>query len=239
MTLKSILFILPLFFLILTSCNFPNAIKGSKEIVEFEVPIKDLSEIAASGIYDVQIIQGLEETATFRCNANVKEFLNVYQEGQKLYLKMENMSAISNIIIDATITVKDLSKISSSGASNVVLDQASFNDLMLDLSGASKIKANELSVNNLDISASGAASGRLEGQVNTLTTDFNGASKLKAKGLSIEKNANINASGASNISLTLNCDFVVTLSGASELRHYGNGAILEQNISGVSKVRKK
>lgn len=236
MPLKSIVLLLPFALLLMISCQFQERIKGSKEIIKFEIPVKQIDKVNVSGVYDLTILQGQKESVIVNCNANIEEHLNIYQKNKTIYLEMDNISSNSNLVIEATITIKDLKAISCSGATDVHIEYLNFDNLFLDLSGASKIKGIDISANDLNISASGASTARLDGKVKTLITNLTGASRLKGKDLWVTKSANIEASGASNVSVTLNCDFDVSLSGASELRYYGTGKSIKQDISGVSEM---
>ena len=155
MKAKFSLFILPFFILLFIGCIFQNRINPSKEIIEFKVSASDFNAIDASGIYNIQVKQGTEESVIIKCNSNLKEYLNTYQKGNTIHLEMENIWAESDVVIDAIITVKDLNSIECSGATTLLLEPAKYENLEFDLSGACNIKAPKLKANNLSIDASG------------------------------------------------------------------------------------
>ena len=231
------LFLLPLFFL--NSCLFQNKIKLSKQISEYNVEVDGISEIEASGIYHITILKGDVERVDIKCNENLKEFLDIYQEGSTLYLEMDNISTSSDVVLEATVTVLDLKKIDISGVVKVKMENIKFENMAFELSGASEIKASDYKGNKLTAEASGASNVKINGSLNTLYADFSGASDFKGKHLNIHKSATIIGSGACKFSIANNNDLEVDLSGASTLNCYGKPTMLKQDVSGASKVNIK
>lgn len=237
--MKKIFWILLLPLLFLNSCNFINSITPSKELTEFNVDIDGISHLDASGIYNVTILKGDNESCAIKCNENLKEFLDISQSGSTLHLNMDNISASSGVVLEAIVTVVDLSKISLSGVAEVTMNEINFKNLECNISGASAIKASNFTGEKLLIEASGASVVKINGTVNSFKADFSGASHLKGKNLKVKNTANINGSGACRFTIDCENEVNADLSGASSLAIYGNPKSVNEEVSGASSIKIK
>ena len=89
----------------------------------------------------------------------------------------------------------------------------------IEASGASSINIPKFSTNNMEI-------------------ELSGASELIGKNMIIDNKLNIDCSGASIIKLTANGKISIELSGASKFNNYGNGTIVQSDVSGASSINK-
>ncbi len=237
MRLRRPLVYLPVIIFILSSCLFENRIRPSREIIEFEIPVSELKAISASDVYKINIVKADTESVNIRCNANLKEYLNTYQKGNTLHLNMEHFSA-SDVIAEVQIMVKDLNKISCSGAAELFVQTGFYPNLSFDLSGATKVKVISINANELAIESSGASSIKISGETKILTSSSSGASKMKGKKL-VAEDVFINGSGASQSSITSNGKLNINLSGASKLTYYGSPKTIQKSTSGASEIIQK
>ncbi len=179
----------------------------------------------------------------------------------KIYYESENhfwgMHFGRDIRVKAYVTIGDVEKIVSSGASQVrIVDKISATDLKVIVSGASslkgEIKANNLKLdltgassfiatlncNSLRVGISGASSANIKGTTDLLDVDATGASNLKAFDLAANT-CNADASGASTIRVNVIKEFnKVQASGASSIHYRGEAAIKNFEVSGASSVKR-
>ena len=141
--------------------------------------------------------------------------------------------------LKAYISFKQLDKINASGATDVVVNGGiKANELEVHLSGASDFKGN-ITANELVVELSGASDMQLSGsKVTTLKVEANGASDFKGYDL-VADNCSANASGASDIKVTVNNELNASASGASGIYYKGQGKILDLKSSGASSVSRK
>jgi len=138
----------------------------------------------------------------------------------------------------AYVSFKDLDRIVASGASNVFIEGGlNANKLAIHLSGASDLKG-ALKADDLDIHVSGASDASLEGNTSTASIEASGASNIKAYGLITEK-CKVQASGASDIKITVNKELEAYISGASGIQYKGSAVISSMHSSGASSVSKR
>ncbi len=136
------------------------------------------------------------------------------------------------------ISFKSLEKIEAHGASDVhVAGIISVPKLMLNLSGASDFKG-AVAVTDLAMDLSGASDVRISGSATNTTIESSGASDVKGYDLVIE-NCTAKASGASDVNITVNKELNVNASGASDVFYKGNAVIKDLHTSGASSVARK
>ncbi|NCU02570.1 MAG: DUF2807 domain-containing protein [Chitinophagaceae bacterium] len=138
----------------------------------------------------------------------------------------------------AYISVKNLDMIDASGATDIKIDGVlRGTNLKLDLSGASSIKG-AISYSSMRVDQSGASSSKISGSVTTLDIDVSGASDFTGFDL-VTENCKADASGASDIKITVNKDLKVNASGASDVQYKGTASISDFRTSGASSLKKR
>lgn len=140
--------------------------------------------------------------------------------------------------LKAYVSFKNLDNLDANGASDVVVaGTIKVNELVIHMNGASDFKG-KLDVNSLDLRLNGASDADITGRVVNLKVDANGASDLKGYDLETD-NCTAEASGASDIKITVNKELSARASGASGVYYRGTGVIRDIKTSGASSVSKK
>lgn len=137
--------------------------------------------------------------------------------------------------VSVTISMPTLKALDFSGATTSRV--SGFNDLGtldLDISGASKSDI-QVKAERIVMDVSGASTITLTGSANRLEGGVSGATSLRAVDFPV-KEAFLNASGASNVRVSVNGKLEVEASGASSVRYRGTASV-RSNTSGASSVR--
>ena len=122
------------------------------------------------------------------------------------------------------VSFTDLNKLEASGACDVfVTGSISTSTLVLQMSGACDFKG-MVTVNTMDINLSGASDAKLSGTAGTVNIKSTGASDVKGYDF-VADFCNANASGASDINITVNKELIATAHGASDIFFKGIGLI--------------
>jgi hypothetical protein len=138
----------------------------------------------------------------------------------------------------AYVSVKNLDLIDVSGACDVRIDgMLKTNLLNVKLSGASSLRG-QVIASKMNFEQSGASSSSISGSVNELIVHSSGASDFKGFDL-ITEYCVAEASGASDIKITVNKDLKAEASGASDIDYSGNATVSSLKSSGASSVRKR
>lgn len=142
-----------------------------------------------------------------------------------------------NMKLKAYVSFKTLKALSASGACNVFLDGKVKGDAFrLELSGASDFTG-AIDVGRLEVEQSGGSDSRLTGKARSARLQVGGASEVKGFDLVVEE-ANVKASGASDVDLTVSGTLDADASGASDIRYKGKGVTRSVQSGTASSVKK-
>ena len=199
------------------------------------------TSINVTNAFDVYISQGTEDAvAVSKSDASGTSNIITNVSGGVLYISYRykgwSWSSLRNNKLKAYITVKDLQKLTVSGACNVsFVDPIISERLLVSISGASDIKG-PIKVNSLKVGASGASNISLSGIATDSDFNISGACSIKSLDL-ITDNCAVVASGASSIRLTINKYLKANVSGASDIRYKGTVGRFETRTSGASDIK--
>lgn len=124
-----------------------------------------------------------------------------------------------------------------SGAGEVTFSNLTLDDLFIELTGASNARVQSLVATKAKFQLSGAANAEFksQGQTKFLQVDASGASNFWGKLLTVAQ-ADVGASGASNIELHATEFLKANASGASNIRYLGQPK-LQSDSSGASNIK--
>jgi hypothetical protein len=190
--------------------------------------------IKISNAFDVIIKQGNEEKFRDRIKVNVVNgILQISYDNEKVW-KWTN----ENRKLRAYISVKNIDKLDVSGATDIKIDGVlKGSNLKVELSGASSLKG-AISYASVTVDQSGASNSKLSGTVTNLDVDVSGASDFTGFDL-VTENCRAEASGASDVKITVNKDLKVDASGASDIQYKGTASISDFRTTGASSLKKR
>jgi hypothetical protein len=200
---------------------------------------KGFHAIEVSNAFDVYLTQGNEEgVAVSTTDQRYKENIQVEVKGGVLVIRYTHKGKWVNQKLKAYVSFKSLDRLTISGACDVyVLGTWKQDNVKIDLSGAANLKG-KVDLGKVKVNLSGASDMNLTGAAGTLAVEASGASNFKGYELSSDF-CNVNASGASDVKITVNKEFTAEASGASDIRYRGNAEVREIRSSGASSVRRK
>jgi hypothetical protein len=205
--------------------------------------VSAFTRIEVAGSIDLYISQGNEEAVAVSASSDEikarirtevsNKVLHIYLDGKGL-----NWKIWANHKMKAYVTYKTLEKLEASGASNIkAADPIRQNELHIELSGASDFTG-EVAVGKLRVGSSGASNVRISGTAADAIFDASGACNIKAFDLQTD-NCKIDASGASDIHITVNKELNASASGGSSIFYRGNGLIRNISSSGGASIKKR
>ena len=224
-------------------------IKGSGDVVSLELDFADFTQVDLTHSARGTIVQGDEYRVVIRVDDNIIDRLRVndttvrvegnkaqpadgMRSGDKLEIGLENGS-YSNITFDVEIIMPDLTDLGLSGAAHTeISDFAVAHAINLDISGAS-ILSGTINTGALKCQLSGACQLQLSGNGDALVVRASGASVLRL-GDFVCKNADIDLSGASVVTVHTQGTLDARLTGASVLKYKGNPTLGKISTSGAS-----
>jgi Putative auto-transporter adhesin, head GIN domain len=242
--MKKVFMLLMLFVTTLVTTSAQDVMVVNDKNAEVRTINGSFHGIRVSNAIDVIIKQGNDEAVV----------VSASEEKYRNRIKVEVKDGILRIWFDnegwkwnwntgdkklrAYVSVKNLDVIDVSGACDVKIDGIlKGNTMAVRLSGASSIKG-ELSLSKLKMELSGASDCTFSGRVSDLVVSSSGASDFKGFDLSSDYCV-AEASGASDIKVTVNKELKVEASGASDVDYKGNAVISSFKTGGASSVRKR
>ena len=217
---------------------FYSGFRGSGNVVTKDVVVSNFDKVSLNGIGNLHIVQGDKESLTIEAEDSVMDKISVRVDDKTLYLEQESDWWNWPIIrknINFYLTVKNIAKISVSGAGSIKSDSLKSNDMEIVISGAGKVDLN-IEAKTLKSDISGAGSMVIVGKVNSQKLLVSGAAKYNARELESNE-ADIKLSGVSEVRVFAKDKLTIDISGASKLFYRGDPKI-SQNVSGVSKIEK-
>jgi hypothetical protein len=223
---------------------FSVAVVNAQEINDPNAQVRKVSSFHAiriSNAIDLYLSQGdAEVVAVSATKTEFRDKIRTEVEGGVLKIYYENEASwrSGNRKLKAYVSFKTLDNLQASGASDVVIAGViTVDDLSIQMNGASDLKG-KLDVKTLNLKLNGASDAEISGRVVNLKIDANGASDLKGYDLETD-NCSAEASGASDIKITVNKELSAKASGASGVHYRGAGVIRDVKTSGASSISRK
>jgi len=235
-------------FLIVLAGSVSFLLSAQKTVTDANAEKRDVSGFHAlkiSNAFEVYITQGNEEAlAVSASRPEYRDKIKTVVENGVLSIRFEeDKKSWKGWITDrqklkAYISVKNLDRLTVSGACNVYIeDGIDADELTLNFSGASDLKG-KVNAKNLYVELNGASDITLSGNAGKVKIEASGASDFKGFDL-VTNFCDAKASGASSVSITVHKELNANASGASSVRFKGEGLIRDIKTSGASSVTRK
>ncbi|MDE7148959.1 MAG: DUF2807 domain-containing protein [Bacteroidales bacterium] len=207
--------------------------------------LTDFDALNVSHAFEVEVMPSDKESVELVVSSKLEKYLVVEKKGSTLYIGLKDSYNFRwfdiNPCLKAYVSLKDLRRVTASGASDVALKSAYDalgQNLDIALSGASSLDGRVLNVDRLTVEVSGASKLALEGNGTDMGLDVSGASKTDLDEFPV-KGFQGEASGASRAKLYVTETFSGCASGASNIEVEGRPQVLKAEESGASHIRFK
>lgn len=198
------------------SFNF-KGVKGSGNVATDVRGLSGFKAVDVGGVFQVEITAQKEFGVEVEADDNLLPLIETEVRNGVLHIETERKIAPGSTI-KVRISAPDIDELEVSGVANVTLANVKNSSLTLDTSGASKIK--------------------ISGETAKFTVDVSGATKIDAEELKTV-DANIDASGASTVTVNVSGELRGDASGASKILYTGTPANIQKNAHGASRVSPK
>ncbi len=215
-------------------------ITGSGNVVTQDAAITGFDKVDISNSFKVDITQGESFSVVIRVDDNLVEYLNVVKQGSTLRIGLDpnRFYTIRNATMEAEVTMPELLRLGLSGASEANISGfESSNSLSVDLSGSS-ILLGDIQAGDAGFDLSGNSSVNLSGSAGDVTIDASGSSEVDLADFTAT-NANINASGASTVTVNLSGRLDADASGSSDIFYLGDPTLGQIDTSGSSTIQSR
>jgi len=197
--------------------------------------------IEVSDGIDLFLSQGEESVAVSAAEIKFRDNIKTEVKNGVLKIWYEHKSNINldwgNRKMKAYVSYKNLDRLEGSGGSDIMIyGSIKAAALDLDLSGGSDFEG-KIEVTDLKVGSSGGSDVKISGMAKKLDIDASGGSDFKGYELAADI-CNLEASGGSDIYITVNKELSAAASGGSYVFYKGNGTVREMKSSGSSGIKK-
>ncbi len=211
---------------------------SEKQTEERTVSGFDRVAFAAHG--NLTITQGERESLTIAADGDVLPQITTEVRDGILWIDYKSKSwwqslTRTNVRVEYSLTLRELSGLSLSGAGKVTAPWIRAESLTLNVSGAGKLDFDSLEVDELTVNLSGAGTCTVSGTTRTQTVTISGAGKYKASDLE-SGDATVLLSGTGSVKLSVRDALTARISGAGKIGYYGSPTVTEK-ITGVGSIR--
>jgi hypothetical protein len=213
----------------------PAALAGSGRLISRTVDLSGVTSVVAAANFVVHLQTGGPAQAVVRMDDNLVDRVDATVTGEVLRLGIKPGTSVRNATLSADVTVGQLDRVATSGASRVLLTNTVRGPtLRLVVSGVSSVTG-PIQVDQLQADVSGTGNVGVSGQVQNFHLEAAGASRLPLGDLTARRLDAV-LSGASHAVVTVNDTLAVEATGASALRYRGTPRITRSQTSGMSSV---
>lgn len=137
-----------------------------------------------------------------------------------------------------TITVKDLEKISLTGAGAIKIYELNTDDFEVNLTGAGSVEIDDLNADDLEVNLSSAGAIIIAGEVDSQEVDISGIGSYEAGDLR-SNDAEILLTGAGSAVVWVEDSLDVNVTGVGSVSYFGDNPDVYQNVSGLGSINSK
>jgi len=217
------------------SFSDPAAVAGSGRLTTRTVDLSGVTSVVAEANFVVRLRTGRSAQAAVTMDDNLTDRVAATVTGGQLRLEIKPGMSVRNATLSADVTVGQLDRLVTAGASRVMLDPTLTSPaLHLNIAGTSAITG-PVMVGRVQATVSGAGTLALSGNVTQLSFSAAGASQLPLADLTV-RYLDAALSGASHATVTVTDTLAVQAAGASVLRYRGNPSVTRSQTSGMSSI---
>jgi len=213
-------------------------VRGSGHVITENRTASAFNSIDVSGAIDVYIKQDSTTSVKVEADDNILEYIEVHTDGSTLeiYTK-DNIRLKPSHKIKVYVSNSEYKDLQVGGASSIRSENEITADLLnVDIGGSSEGRL-EVNAPKVSVNVSGASNANIKGKTKDFEGGASGASDIRCFDL-LTENADVDASGASNIEVYASVKIAGQASGASSVNYKGNAQVNVEK-SGASSVNKK
>jgi hypothetical protein len=212
-----------------------QVVEGSGVPASEERQVGGISEVTLAGTGNLVVIPSDTPSLIITADENLLDFIEAKVSGKTLSLRTKSgYSLRSKTPIRYTLMVKRLDKVAVTGAGDATVDGWSGNSLTASVSGAGNLTLRNVVCSSLVATLSGAGDMKASGTARIFQAKVSGAGDIDATALE-PGDADVQISGAGNISLWATGTLKARVSGAGDVKYKGTPTV-ERRVSGAGSI---
>lgn len=240
MKTNNLIYIIPIFCIIISSCSIDTIRIDSNEIVTSrEIYYSDYNTLKIANDFNAYVrFSETEEHIEIEANDNLHEFIVVSKNENTLTVGLKNNVNIKGqATLNVYITTKSIASFKAVADSKILLETPLENDNVKIVLSADSYFSGELNVNHLDLSLSADSRANLYGNVNHLDADLTADSRVSDYDLEVS-DLKIKMSADCRADLTVTNTIDIDAVADSSLYYKGDAVVISQNLRADSRIVK-
>lgn len=204
--------------------------EGNGKTETRDIAIKPFTELKATGVYELKLSQGTQESVRIEADQNLQDLFVVSNEGNKLVISMKkmNINLKSKNRMKVYVTFKTLKDLELNTVGNVESDKAlSFEDLHLENRSVGNVKL-AFTANKVDVKNTSVGNVIFSGTAQTAVFKNSGVGNLDA-GDFVVQTINIENTGVGNAEVNAAKELKVKNNMLGKVRNRGAAPVRKLN----------
>ena len=234
---KPLIVVFVLFALMFGACGFNVNIgvdQGSGNIITETRTVANFDHLSLSGIGDVTLVQGEEESLKIEAEDNIIPNIKTEVRDGTLYITYERKSLLPTKPIKFYLNMIKIHGLETLGVSSLRSDKITTDQLNVIISGTGSINILKLTADKLSTNISGAGNFEAEGQVTDQRIILSGAGNYTGEDLQ-SKTAEVTITGLGQVSIWATDTLNVIISGTGGVEYFGEPKVTK-SISGIGNL---
>jgi hypothetical protein len=218
--------------------DVPDVMGGSGNVVTEDRTVSNFNRVSLTGVGEVIITQGEEESLTVRADDNIMPYIKTEVKNGTLILgftdEVKNKHMRPSKRINFNLSLKDVTGLDISGAGDVNVASLDTDRLEIVVGGAGDVSISSLTTEELVVHLNGAGTIKLVGQVAEQNVKINGFGAYQAAKLE-SQTAIVAVNGAGSATLWATDTLDVRIPGAGNVTYYGKPRVTKK-VTGVGTI---
>lgn len=222
------------------SCNKKEDILPEGSIIRTARDVSGFKEITIDSGFELILSFGDTVSVEVETYENLHQYIGTLMNENRLEIRRrEDVSFTGAASVKIYVTAAKINVLNAAGGSRVsVVTSFVTDNLAMSFSGGSSISCDALTCTNLSASLTGGSVLELKGTATVYALSATGGSKANGFDFTT-KQLDVDASGGSEINITVSEKLSVTASGGSMINYKGNGVVISSNLTGGSQINRK
>lgn len=230
-----------LLFTLSCTAQWGKKVNGNGNMVTVERSTSDYDEVAISGWFDVDLVDGNEGDLVLMGESNLLEHIKTEIKEGKLVIKVEkgyNLKPSSwKEGIKISVPVESIDGVTLSGSGDIVGKKTiKTSNFRTSMSGSGDITL-AIQASNIKASMSGSGDINLSGSTTNFDVTISGSGDIKAYDLDAD-NVEATVSGSADIKVTANKRLKARVSGSGDIHYKGDPDKVDTKTSGSGDITK-
>jgi hypothetical protein len=196
-------------------------------------------EVEIQGSAEVRLLQGAVDQVVVEGDDEFQNEVKLDVRNGRLNVRQSGSWKFWNSRrLQLTVTLRDLKRLSISGAADVLAVQPlKLGKVLIDISGAGLARFDKLQADELRFSVSGAGDGQFAGTVDQLTVNVSGKSDFRGEQLQAQV-GRITVSGLGEVKVWAEKEMAISISGVGKVDYWGSPEV-KRRTSGLATVNSR